>query len=184
MAEELKMIAERIRELREACDYTPQRLARELGIDEQVYLDYEENGENIPISVIYDIANKFSVDLSEILTGKTARLDTYCVVKKGQGVQVDRCPGYQFRDLAQNYAGKKMEPLIVVVEPADQNPKLIVHEGQEFNYVLEGTIKVIYDDKEIELSEGDSIYFNPTHPHGQKAVGDQPATFLTMIIGG
>ncbi len=184
MAEELKMIAQRIRELREACDYTPQRLADELGLDEQVYLEYEEKGENIPISVIYDIANKFSVDFSEILTGKTARLDTYCVVKKGQGVMVDRCPGYQFRNLAQNYAGKKMEPLIVVVDPKEEDPKLIVHDGQEFNYVLEGTIKVIYDNKEIELSAGDSIYFNPTHPHGQKAVGNAPATFLTMIIGG
>lgn len=184
MAEEIKMIAQRIRELREACDYTPQTLAKELGIEEKVYLEYEEKGENIPISVIYDIANKFGVDFSQILTGKTARLNDFCVVKKGQGVSVDRCPGYQFWNLAQNYAGKKMEPLIVKVEPGEGNPKLISHDGQEFNYVLEGTIKVIYEDKEIELNAGDSIYFNPTRPHGQKAVGNQPATFLTMIIGG
>ncbi len=184
MAEELKIIAQRIRELREACDYTPQTLAKELGIDEKVYLEYEEKGENIPISVIYDIANKFNVDFSQILTGKTARLNNYCVVKKGQGVSVDRCPGYQFWNLAQNYAGKKMEPLIVKVEPSETDPKLITHDGQEFNYVLDGTIKVIYEDKEIELNTGDSIYFNPTRPHGQKAVGEKSATFLTMIIGG
>ena len=184
MAEELKMIAQRIRELREACDYTPQTLAKELGIDEQVYLDYEEKGENIPISVIYDIANKFHVDFSQILTGKTAHLSNFCVVKKGQGVSVDRCPGYEFQNLAHNYAGKKMEPLIVTVEPGEDAPKLICHDGQEFNYVLEGTIQVIYENKEIELEAGDSIYFDPAHPHGQKAVGDKPATFLTMIIGG
>ena len=33
MPEELKQIAQRIRELRESCDYTPETLAKELGID-------------------------------------------------------------------------------------------------------------------------------------------------------
>lgn len=37
----------------------PKLLAKELGIDEETYLDYENNGENIPISVIYDIAHNF-----------------------------------------------------------------------------------------------------------------------------
>ena len=182
MPEELKQIAQRIRELRESCDYTPETLAKELGIDEETYLDYENNGENIPISVIYDIAHKFSVDFSEILTGKTARIDTYCVVKKGEGVKVDRCPGYNFRSLASHYAGKKMEPMIVEIDPNDESASLITHAGQEFNYVLQGSIKVLFDGKEIVLEDGDSIYFNPLHPHGQKAVGGKPATFLTVII--
>jgi quercetin dioxygenase-like cupin family protein len=47
--------------------------------------------------------------------------------------------------------------------------------------VLEGTIAITFDDKEFILSEGDSIYFNPEHPHGQRCVGDTTAKFLTVI---
>ena len=38
-----------------------------------------------------------------------------------------------------------------------------------------------YYDKEIILNQGDSIYFNPTHRHGQRCVGDQKAKFITVI---
>ena len=53
--------------------------------------------------------------------------------------------------------------------------------GQEFNLVLKGSIIVTFEDKEIVLNEGDSIYFNPTYPHGQRCNGDTKARFLTMI---
>lgn len=182
MPRELQAIADRIRELRESCDYTPETLANELGISTETYLGYENNGEDIPISVLYDIAHKFSVDFSELLTGNTARIDTYCVVKKGEGAEIDRCPGYRFKNLAHRYVGKKMEPLIVEVEPKDGEPTLITHTGQEFNYVLEGSIELIFDQKRIVLEEGDSVYFNPLLPHGQRAAGDRKAVFLTVII--
>ena len=69
-------IAQRISGLRDACGYTQEELADELGLDRAVYAAYEENGEDIPISVIFQIANKFGVDFTEILTGNAAKLDT------------------------------------------------------------------------------------------------------------
>ena len=53
--------------------------------------------------------------------------------------------------------------------------------GQEFNLVIEGTVVVTWADKEFELNAGDSIYFNPEHPHGQRCGGDVPAKFVTII---
>jgi transcriptional regulator with XRE-family HTH domain len=67
-------------------------MAKELNIDIDTYREYESNGQNIPISAIFHIANKFKVDLSEILTGTSAKLDTYHVVKAGNGKEVDRYP--------------------------------------------------------------------------------------------
>ncbi len=178
---EFNEIAERIRGLREACGYTQEQLAEELGLDIGVYRDYEDNGENVPISVIYEIANKFKVDFTEIITGVAAKLSTYHIVKKDAGRSVSRYPGYRFEDLAFRYSGKIMQPLLVTIDPSDDTPELVTHPGQEFNYVLEGTVCVLFEDKELILEEGDSIYFNPTHPHGQKCVGDKKAKFLTVI---
>ena len=52
---------------------------------------------------------------------------------------------------------------------------------EEFNLVLDGTVIVTFDNQELVLNKGDSIYFNPKHPHGQKCGSETPATFLTMI---
>lgn len=178
---EINEIGARLRELREASDYTAEQLAAELQLDVDTYLSYEENGKDIPISVIYEVANKFGVDFTEIVTGTPARLDTYHIVRRGEGRVVNRNPEYHFEDLAFRYADKVMQPLLVTLEPTDAPAKLITHSGQEFNLVLEGIVVVVIGDKEFHLKAGDSIYFNPTIPHGQRCGSDVKARFVTVI---
>lgn len=181
MSTELKEIGLRIKGLRESCDMTREELAEELGVSAQTYADYEEFGANVPISAIYHIANRFGVDLTEILTGTAAKLDTYQVVRAGGGRTVDRYPGYNYQDLAWRFSGKIMQPLLVTLDPTDEPAALVTHSGQEFNLVMSGTVAITFDDKELVLEAGDSIYFNPTHPHGQKCVGNVSAQFVTII---
>ena len=119
--------------------------------------------------------------LIELITGEPSRIDTFQVVRRGQGKSISRFPGYRFKDLAFRYADKIMQPLLVTLEPSDEPAKLVTHSGQEFNLVLKGTVAVVFEDREIILNEGDSIYFNPTYPHGQRCAGDTKARFLTMI---
>ena len=178
--ETISEIAARIRELREVCDYTQEKLAEELGISAEQYAGYETNGD-FPISVIYEIANKFGVDFNELVTGEPSRIDTFQVVRRGKGRSISRFPGYRFKDRAFRFADKIMQPLLVTLEPTDEPAKLVTHSGQEFNLVLKGSVAVVFEDKEIILNEGDSIYFDPTYPHGQRCAGDTKARFLTMI---
>ena len=171
----------RLRELRDACGYTLDDMAKLLGLGLDVYAGYEETGEDIPISTIYHVAKLCNVDFTEIIYGASAKLDTYHIVKTGEGKSVDRYPGYSFEDLAFRYKHKIMQPLLVRLDPSDKPAALVSHTGQEFNYVLEGTVILVFDDKELVLNAGDSVYFNPTHMHGQRCGGDSPAVFLTMI---
>ena len=174
-------IGARLRELREVSDYTIEELAAELRLSPEVYASYEENGKDVPISVIYEIANKFKVDFTEIVTGQSAKLETYHLIRRGGGKVINRNPEYHFEDLAYRYANKVMQPLLVTLEPTDAVAKLISHAGQEFNLVLEGVVIVTLGDKEFEMKAGDSIYFNPTIPHGQRCGSDVKARFLTVI---
>jgi quercetin dioxygenase-like cupin family protein len=73
-----------------------------------------------------------------------------------------------------------MEPLLVTMEPVDYTPDPVAHGGQEFNLCLEGTMELLFDGKVIRLEAGDCVYFNPSRPHGQRAVGGK-ARFLTVI---
>lgn len=178
--EEIRQIAARIRELREISDYSPEDVAEKLGIPTAQYLGYETNGEDIPINVLYRLARLYGVDLGEILSGHAAHLDTYCLVKKGRGRHIDRYPGYTFHSLAYTYKHRMMEPLLVSLTPGEPDAALVTHGGQEFNLCLSGTMELLFNGKVLRLEEGDSIYFNPAYPHGQRAV-DGPVTFLTVI---
>ena len=174
-------IGARLRELREVSDYSIEELANELGINPAVYASYEQNGKDVPISVIYEIAQKFKVDFTEIITGNTAWLNTYHLIRRGEGKNVNRNPDYHFEDLAYRYGNKVMQPLLVTLDPNDAVAKLITHSGQEFNMVLEGTVIITLGNKDIVMHPGDSIYFNPTIPHGQRCGGAEKARFLTVI---
>lgn len=181
MVEEMRQIGERIRGLREACDVSVEDLAADLGVDVATYRCWEESGEDVPISAIYHIARRFGVEFTEVLTGTAAKLDTYQVVRHGEGREVDRYPGYYYEDMAWRFVGKIMQPLLVVLDPTDEPAKLVEHTGQEFNYVLEGCVILSWGDREFELRAGDSIYFNPAIPHGQRCGSDVPAKFITVI---
>lgn len=181
MVNELAEIGERIKGLREACDVTVEEMAESLSVDVATYEKWEQTGEDVPISAIYHMANEFGVEFTEILTGSAAKLDTYQVVRAGQGREVDRYPGYYYQDLAWRFSGKIMQPLLVVLDPSDEPAKMVSHTGQEFNLVLEGCVIVSWCDKEFELRAGDSIYFNPSFPHGQRCGGDVTAKFVTVI---
>ncbi|GHU93728.1 transcriptional regulator [Clostridia bacterium] len=180
MPENMRELGERLRELRETCGFSAFEMSESLKISAKVYEGYEENGANIPISVLHHVANICRVDLNELLTGVGSHIDTLSVVRRGEGLSVDRYAGYNFENLAFTFRHKLMEPLLVTINPEEREPALVVHGGQEFNMVLEGEIELIYGDKRAHLLPGDCAYFDPSRPHGQRALVKK-SRFLTVI---
>lgn len=179
MNEYIKQISDRIRELRDILDLTAEDVAANIGVSTEEYLAYENGEKEIPISLLYKVASIFKVDPTVLMTGDVPRMDDYTVVRGGNGVKVERYPGYSFSALAFNYKHRQMDPMIVTLSKSE-TAELVRHGGQEFNYVIEGAIKVVVGDREFTLEAGDSIYFNPEKPHGQRAV-TETAKFLTII---
>lgn len=177
-------IAARIRDLRDICGFSVDEMAEYLDITAQEYEDYENAKIDFPVSILYALASKFGVDLTEILTGISPKLTNCSLVRKGRGIAVDRYKGYDFESIAYKFIGRKIEPMIVTVgtETEINPPEKVSHSGQEFNFVLEGRIKVTFGDNEFILDEGDCFYFDPTVPHAQSAYGGKAAKFLTVIL--
>lgn len=186
MANSAKMqeIASRVKELREVSDLSVAQIAEKLGMSIEKYLSYENAEADFPVSVLYEISAHLHVDLTELLTGVSPRLANCSLVRKGEGIAVDRYLGYDFESIAYKFIGRKIEPMIVTVgaKTETEPPALVSHTGQEFNYVLEGRIKVIFGKREFFLNEGDCFYFDPVTPHAQTTVGGKDAKFLTVIL--
>jgi transcriptional regulator with XRE-family HTH domain len=181
---ELKQVATRIRELREIAGVSAETLAKQFNIPLEEYLQYESGNTDIPVSVLFEIASKFNVELTAILTGENPHLHTYSLVRKGKGVGVERRKDYSYESLASNFIHKKAEPFLVTVEPEPEDAPLHLnsHPGQEFNYVLKGELRIVVDKHEVVLQEGDSLFFDSGCGHGMKALNGQPAQFLAIIL--
>ncbi len=184
MQEPIKLIAERIKGLREIYGVTAETLAHELEVPPGVYHAYESGETDIPVGVLYKVAHRFGVELSELLTGEQPRLHTYALTRRGRGVSVERRREYRYQSLAHNFIHKKAEPFLVTVdpEPPDSPYHLNSHPGQEFSYVLEGALKVRLGEHEVTLEEGDSLLFDSGVDHGVKAMGGRAARFLAVIL--
>lgn len=180
MNENLLMISSRIKELREILGIGVSGIAQRIGIPETTYEQYEQGALDIPISVLYEIASYLGTDMTVLLTGETPRMDKHCIVRSGKGIDIERFPGYKYSSIAFNFKNRDMEPLLVTLEPEDTPAPLVVHGGQEFNYILEGCVRITLGKHTYDLFAGDSIYFDPKQPHGQAAVGGT-ARFLTVI---
>jgi transcriptional regulator with XRE-family HTH domain len=184
MTDQIQLIASRIKELREIAGVSAESFAKELNVERELLLDYERGKTDIPVGFLYKVANRFNMELSALLRGDQPKLHVYAVVRKGKGLKMDRRKQYNYENLAWNFVHKKVEPFIVTVAPYQEShaPEFNSHPGQEFNFVLEGTLMVIVDGHEIELNEGDSIYFDSGYQHAMKALNNQQAKFLAVII--
>jgi transcriptional regulator with XRE-family HTH domain len=179
-SEVARHIPERIKELREILEISAIDMARETGIPFETYGKYESGQADIPISVLYTIAGRLGTDVTVLLTGDEARMDSAAVCRKGKGVQIERYPGYEFSSLAYNFKHRTMEPLLVSLDSTKPQAALVSHSGQEFNFVIEGKMKVTVGKNEHDLNAGDSIYFDARLPHSQSAI-DGTAQFITII---
>jgi len=181
MQDNLAQIPGRIKELREIIEISAIDMAREIVIPLEDYLKYESGELDIPISALYKIAAQLGVDATVILTGEDPRMDTASVCRRGTGVRIERYPGYEYTNLAYNFKGRIIEPLLVYLDPSSREAAVpVFHSGQEFNYVVEGKLKVTVGRREYILETGDSIYFDAGLPHGEAAV-EGPAQFITII---
>jgi len=185
MSELNREIGARIRGVRELSDLVPDVFAARVGIAPALLAQYEAGEIDIPVSILHDISAAFDISMTELLTGESARLSVYSVVRSGRGVGIERRKAYDYQSLAYNFADRKIDPYLITVEPKPEGEPLhmTAHSGHEFHYVLTGSVHVVIGKHAVILGEGDSIYFDSTYPHGLKAAGGKQATLLVTITG-
>lgn len=178
-----KDIAPRLRGLRDAMDLSTEDMASQLGVSAEDVVRYESGDREIPVSYLFTVAQVFQVDLTVLISGKEAHLHTASLVRDGKGMSVERRKDYDYKSLAYRFIGRKMEPFLVTVPPKE--PEALTfneHPGQEFIYVLEGTLEITLDSQVHVMAPGDSLYFTSRTPHALRGLDGRPAVFLDVII--
>ncbi|NLN23553.1 MAG: AMP-binding protein [Clostridiales bacterium] len=186
MEKTIKEIAQRIRGLREILGISVEDAAAATGVTPEQYEAYESGKLDYTFTFIYKCAHLFGVDVTDILKGSSPRLSTYSVTRRGGGLPIVRRRGFSYNNLAPLFKNKIAEPFYVVAKysEAEQNEpiKLSTHEGQEFDIILRGSLKIQLEDHTEILNEGDSIYYDSSRPHGMIAYGGSDCEFLAVVM--
>jgi len=85
-----------------------------------------------------------------------------------------------FFSLAAGKAARHMEPFVITVHPGG-GKELSAHEGEEFIYVLEGTVDIEYGKNTYSLSSGDSIYLDSIVPHQVRCGSPSSARIMAVV---
>ncbi len=76
---------------------------------------------------------------------------------------------------------RRIQPVLLVLEPGCEHVNHVGHAGEEFVYVLSGTIALVVDrDAETRLGPGDAATYPSALSHAYRNVGEGPAEILTI----
>lgn len=179
-------IAKRIRSLREDMGLTMQEMAEVAGLSVAEYGEMESGDSDLSFTVLYRCAERFGVDIVDLLTGEGPHLTGYSVVRAGTGLPLKRRAGFEYRHLAPTFRDKLAEPFFVTApfSEAEQDAPIALsrHAGQEFDYVLGGHLRFAYENHVEELAPGDALFYDSGRGHGMVATGGEPCTFLAIVI--
>jgi acetyl-CoA synthetase len=181
-------IALRIREMRLIFGYTEAEMAEKTEVGQAEYHLYELGQLDFPFTFLYKCAHIFGIGITDLLEGRSATLSSYTVTHAGEGQETAKEYGIDIQNLAPMFRSKIAEPYWVrydyVADLQDKPIHLTTHQGQEFDYVLKGCMKIQIGDNIEYLKEGDSIYYNSSTPHGMIAVGGNECLFLAVVLPG
>ncbi len=179
----IQQIAERIVGLRDALEIDQEEMASKCGITAHQLAEYESGEVDIPVSFLHEVSAAYGVEMTALMFGSEPTMHSYYITRAGQGVKVERTGAYSYQDLAAGFQHRVMAPFMVTVEPHDDGREQVLntHEGQEFNFVVEGELELTISGKKNVLHPGDSIMFDAKKPHGLRALGGKRVKMLAII---
>ena len=178
-------VARAIRHLRKEKGFSLNLLASRSGLSKG-YLSKIENGMNAPtITTMARIATALEVDVTDFFMqqGAVERSQKMVFVRKDERKEINiKSPGSTVRKrwpLASRKYDRHMHPYIVEVPVKSTN--LYQFEGQEFYYLLDGTIEMTYDGKTTVFEAGDAVYIDCDVPYSGRSLGPGPARVLVVV---
>lgn len=168
----------RLRVLRADRGWTQDELAARTHLSKS-YLSRLEDGDRQPsIAALLSIASAFGLALNDLFGG--GQESGQCgIVRAGADTQ-RRGNGLFYRPLLSGDRVSNIQPIHLTV-PADRTgDELYRHDGEEWLYVLSGTLSLTLDAEKHELFPGDSAHFDAGLPHRLAALNGVDAEIILV----
>ena len=124
--------------------------------------------------------------MTDIIAGASPKLSSYTVTRKGNGKALSRPMVCTTIIWPLSLRTVLLNPLYVQAayhpEAAYRDIELTTHTGQECDIIIKGKLKVQIGEHTEILSEGDSIYYDSSTPHGMIAVDGEDCLFYAIVL--
>ena len=128
------------------------------------FISQVENDLTSPsIATLIDILEILGTNLNEFFSENTEEKITY--TNDDMFETEDEDLKYSLKWLVPNAQKNDMEPIMITLEPNGQYIEEEPHEGEEFGFVLNGSIILHLGDKTYKVKKGESFYFKPKANH-------------------
>ena len=184
-----KIIGGKIKRIRESRNLTIDEVAERSGVS-NVQIERIESDIEIPsLAPLIKIARVLGVRLGTFLDDQTelgpvisrAEDCKSSTIRFTNESKVAR-KHMEYHSLSQDKAGRHMEPFLIDIDPSGHDDfALSSHEGEEFIYILEGTVEIAYGKEKYTLEAGDSIYYDSIVAHHVHASDDAPAKIIGVV---
>lgn len=174
-------VGERIRILRSVQNRTLQEVADKCGLSKSM-ISKIENDKTIPsVATLVKIAQTLGTNISQLLEQDSWDRAVVTTLEEAEKKLVKTEKGYHIFPYASVYHEKKMQPFLFVARKGEVIPHEVSHEGEEFVFVVAGSMKMQVGDTEYVLKTGDSLYFNALQKHGIIPISEE-VTYLDIFV--
>ena len=186
MTYKIQEMARRIRELREITGLSVEEMAKRTNLSVQEYIEHEAGNRNLSIAFLYRCTLSFGVDMGDLLEGRSPKLQTYALTRKGEGQRIEEAHHMVGFNLAAGFRNRIALPLYMELayRPGAEyeDIELVTHEGQECDIVIRGHMRIQIGEKTEVLHAGDCIYYDSSIPHGMIAVDGEDCSFYAVVL--
>lgn len=169
-------IGEKIRRLRTEKQLTQEELANRCELSKGFISQLENDLTSPSIATLVDILEILGTNLRDFFADEVTEKITF---KKDDMFETEDFElGYTFKWLVPNSQKNEMEPVLVKIEPGGRYKEEKPHEGEEFGFVLKGTICLYIGDKKLKVRKGESFYYKPKKNHSITNEGKTPAELI------
>jgi transcriptional regulator with XRE-family HTH domain len=181
-------IGNKVRDLRRKNRYTLQDLAARTGLSKPFLSQIENDHVVPPVATLLKLARALNVGMAHFFHDEAAT-DKVSITRHGERKKLERRPHQGKGEVAFIYAAletkkrdKCMEPFLIEF-PVQKSEEMafISHEGEEFLYVMEGSVEFRTVDRIEVLEPGDSIYFESDISHSFRCAGETPSKALAVV---
>ena len=169
--------------LRAARGMTLDSLATATGLTKS-YLSKIQNSHKVPpIATLSRIAQALGTGIGSFFGDILEAREGASVVRRGERLPVVRggtAFGYDYVSLAHKRLSKSMDPFVFTFPSKIDRHVFFDHGGEEFVFILSGTVVFQVGDSRYTLEEGDTIYFDAAIPHRGWSVGPDAKALVVV----
>lgn len=174
-------IGRKIKELREERGLSLRQLSELIGVSPSHIQKIETNQITPSVTIMIKIARGFGKDIGYFLGETEAPHEVSFQPSAGRRKVPVGEPDITIELLSEGIVEQIFQPMILIIPPGEKlGPREIVHEGEEWQFCLQGKVRFTIRDKTYTLKRGDALHFKSHITHHWENIGQKEARLLMV----